>query len=434
MTETLPSVFSQGFGASSATTVALLVFALGEAAHAGFDGRPIHMVEGHASGMRGGGAHLPPGLVWFNEARRRMGFQYTEVKLENVQIFALAGAYYGSCFCPAGFWKSTRAASQACQDLIDSDPKILSGPHATLLRRVFWHCSIMETCLNLELGFPLPNLQRFEEVITQEQDLGTEDGHMLLHFYSQIALRRVLVDFHNKLSQKAGPSVSSLPDRIRECAAELEIWRGLVPVRFAWEERSPVVLPNSIILPRMSTPPSPLINMPSSPGITRQQQPQSMFSIELDDAPERYPNAIDVQIALLRSRYFYTKYLIYRPFIYKALHYPDLMSHTDVVGAIECLRATLKWPVAMSPTCKHKRLIPCMFFFTQSFFGILIIYHLTRTVPALRKIRSLCGDEFEIELNETIGLYLDWVRDLKEIDIGTRFHWDVIKALYGING
>lgn len=32
----------------------------------------------------------PPGLLFFNEARKRMGFNLTECSLENVQIFALA--------------------------------------------------------------------------------------------------------------------------------------------------------------------------------------------------------------------------------------------------------------------------------------------------------------------------------------------------------
>jgi hypothetical protein len=159
-----------------------------------------------------------------------------------------------------------------------------------------------------------------------------------------------------------------------------------------------------------------------------------MFTTDLDAIPPRYSYALDVQVALLRSRYYYTKYLIHRPFLYKALHYPDAMVHEDAVGVAECLKSMLKWPVAMSPTCRHKRLVPCLFFFTQNFFGILVLLHLTTTVPILRRIRStLCGERFELDAGETVGLYLDWLRDLKAIDPGAAWHWEVVKAIYELD-
>lgn len=156
-----------------------------------------------------------------------------------------------------------------------------------------------------------------------------------------------------------------------------------------------------------------------------------MFTADLNAVPTRYPYVLDVQAALLRSRYYYTKYLVHRPFIYKALHYPDNMTHDDAVGAGECLKACLKWPIAMSPTCTHKRLIPCSFFFTQNFFGVLILLHLSTTVPILRRIRStLCGERFEIDARETVGLYLDWLRDVRVIDNTASWQWEIVKAIY----
>jgi hypothetical protein len=90
MSETLPAVFNHGFSESMSATIAYLVFALGEAALAGADGIPVHIYNGHASGVRGGTKERPPGLDYFNEARRRMGFHLSECSLENVQMFALA--------------------------------------------------------------------------------------------------------------------------------------------------------------------------------------------------------------------------------------------------------------------------------------------------------------------------------------------------------
>ena len=93
MSETLPSVVNQGFGGQGiSSTIAFLVFALGETAIAGSEGQPVHIHthNGRPSGVRGGSKDEPPGLDLFNEARKRMGFNLTECSLENVQIFALA--------------------------------------------------------------------------------------------------------------------------------------------------------------------------------------------------------------------------------------------------------------------------------------------------------------------------------------------------------
>lgn len=158
-----------------------------------------------------------------------------------------------------------------------------------------------------------------------------------------------------------------------------------------------------------------------------------MFTTDLDAIPIRYAYSLDVQVALLRSRYYYTKYLVHRPFIYKALHYPDAMTHDDALGAAECLKAGLKWPVAMNPTCTHKRLIPCIFFFTQNLFGILVLLRLSSTVPILQRIRkTLCGERFEMDAGETVGLYLDWLRDLKEVDSTAGWQWEAARAIYGL--
>lgn len=91
MSTTLPAIFNDGFDEGIMSTLAHLVFALGEVALAGLKGNPLAIYNGRPSGIKGGNGGLPPGLALFNEARRRMGFNLTECSLENVQIFALAG-------------------------------------------------------------------------------------------------------------------------------------------------------------------------------------------------------------------------------------------------------------------------------------------------------------------------------------------------------
>lgn len=89
--EIIPSLVRQGWNDSMTSTIAMLVFALGELAMSGTEGVPIRVYNGRPSGFKGGTSREPPGLALFNEARARMGFILMECSVENVQAFALAG-------------------------------------------------------------------------------------------------------------------------------------------------------------------------------------------------------------------------------------------------------------------------------------------------------------------------------------------------------
>jgi hypothetical protein len=89
--DTLASAIRDGFDEGTASTLACLVFALGEVALADSQGITINDYKSRSSGVKGGTAERPPGISFFNEARKRLGFAMTECSLENVQIHALAG-------------------------------------------------------------------------------------------------------------------------------------------------------------------------------------------------------------------------------------------------------------------------------------------------------------------------------------------------------
>jgi hypothetical protein len=86
----LAKVQSEGFSGDTDSVIALLIFALGELAIQGSRGDPVDVENGRRSGVRGGSLSRPPGLSYFNEALKRIGFVLTSVELENVQIFSLA--------------------------------------------------------------------------------------------------------------------------------------------------------------------------------------------------------------------------------------------------------------------------------------------------------------------------------------------------------
>ncbi|XXG99021.1 hypothetical protein Hte_005355 [Hypoxylon texense] len=383
--EVLPAIASHGFDESSSSTLACLVFALGEVAMSAVQGAPITTYKGRPSGVRGGTLERPPGISFFNEARKRMGFNLTECSLENVQMFALAA------------------------------------------------------CLNMELNIPRTGLDKLEALVglpdfsgsfSEEDYLGNQASHFQEHFASQIVLRRLSVEFHTTLTNAFGPThlpveppIPSAAIMMKQMAAQLDQWRGLLPVYLRWEEENLGTFPHPAeeLYDDQSMYPPPVPDLHTN----------FMFTADLDSPPVSYPYAVHIQAASLRTRYCYVKYLVHRPFIFKALHHPDQVTQTDAEGVAECLKAMLKWPITMSPTCFHKRLIPCLFFWTQNLLGILLILHLTQQVPILLRIRtSLMGSKFDQDANETVMLCIDWIRDLKNTDATALWCWEILKGFY----
>lgn len=452
VTATLPAVVAAGFDDSIEATLTHLIFSLGEVAMAGTQGPPVGSQNGRPSGVRGGSKTQPPGLVFFNEARRRMGFNLTDCSLENVQVYALAGIYYETCFHHGGFWRMTTSASLACQALIMNNPAEPMHAHMDIVRRNFWHCSIMETFLELELGIPATGLDKYEARVpvpdfgggfSQEDLSSNQASHFQEHFASQIVLRRLSTDFNTILSNASStmalavsptPSKPTLPETIRSLSMQLDHWREtLLPRHLHWYEDHPEGLPG---------PPQDLYDTSSyAPGtsMTTKQESiaassgRSMFTADLSSPVMSYPYAMDIQVALLRTRYYHTKHLIHRPFLYKVLHHPDQIVQGDAEGVATCLLSCLKWPLIMNPPCTHKRLIPCVFFWTQNLLSVLIVLYLSEKVPILMRIRTtLCGDRFECEARETVTLAIEWIRDLKEVDTAAEWAWGIVKDIYGL--
>lgn len=131
----------------------------------------------------------------------------------------------------------------------------------------------------------------------------------------------------------SGPTAKSL----NQLASSLTQWRGMLPKEIQWAEDDPAAFPT----PQgnagdCSQPLDPNLNQQALPG-------QPLFSTDLDSEPVHYPYAYEIQVALLRSRYYYAKHMVYRPFIYKALHFPEQMTQDDAQGVAECLRVSSRF-------------------------------------------------------------------------------------------
>lgn len=131
--------------------------------------------------------------------------------------------------------------------------------------------------------------------------------------------------------ETSGPSAATL----KNLASQLDQWRGLLPHELQWPEDDPTVYPPIEQIPQFYDQPLD----PSLPGPP--QFAEGLFTADLDSQPRNLPYLYDIQVALLRTRYYYAKYMVHRPFVYKALHFPDQMTQEDAEGVASCLKVSL---------------------------------------------------------------------------------------------
>ena len=127
-----------------------------------------------------------------------------------------------------------------------------------------------------------------------------------------------------------GPTANSL----NQLAGQLTQWRGMLPSDLQWPEDDPSSFPSPQSVGGHS--------QSLYPNLSQQKgKSEPLFSTDLGKDPTQYPYVYDIHVALLRTRYYYAKYMVYRPFIYKALHFPEQMLQDDAEGVAECLRVRI---------------------------------------------------------------------------------------------
>lgn len=80
------------------------------------------------------------------------------------------------------------------------------------------------------------------------------------------------------------------------------------------------------------------------------------------------------------------------------------------------IKGACLWPLAMAPPKNKKRLVPHMFAWTHNFMGILLILRMCSANHCLRQIVEECGVVGRKEIESTVAILLDWMRDVKQID------------------
>lgn len=154
------------------------------------------------------------------------------------------------------------------------------------------------------------------------------------HFLAMISLRRVIATIHAEIyghghtADRVEPLFgSSTPEALDEsdpfnCGAglsnlyggppmalihelerQLDSWRALLPPLLQWSDIGTVDIPASVL------------------GDWRLKEP--LFSAGKDSVENSYMHNLDIITAQLRTRFYYGRFLVYRPFVYKALHFAD---------------------------------------------------------------------------------------------------------------
>lgn len=131
--------------------------------------------------------------------------------------------------------------------------------------------------------------------------------------------------------------MGSTANSLKQLFAKLAQWRELLPQDLQWSDDDPLVY----LIPQLPSPNN--FNQSLDPDLSSTAQISGFaeFTADLDSEPTYYPYVYDVQVALLRTRYYYTKYVLHQPFVYKALHSPENVTEDDARGVAECLEVSL---------------------------------------------------------------------------------------------
>jgi hypothetical protein len=167
-------------------------------------------------------------------------------------------------------------------------------------------------------------------------------------------------------------------------------------------------------------------NVNGSRGVPGTQQ--RLFHLKHGEAEPWRNSILDILTAQLRSRYYYAEFMVYRPFVFKALHHANLMTPEDREMAARCIKSALLWPMAMWPCRNRKRLVPMLFTWTQNFLCVLLVLRMLTVNECLHEIMERYLDKQEVE--DTVLLLLDWMHDVKQIDGIAGWSWPILESLY----
>ncbi|KAJ5914512.1 hypothetical protein N7504_003395 [Penicillium tannophilum] len=403
---TVGSALESGFGYSMESCIVLTVMALGcQAVLAHQEGNyPLPGATSHrfeAPEWMNVVFEEQPGLRFFNEARRRIGFLMCDNDIQSCQFYLLSSVYYSQILRPMDAWAMIHRAATCCLSMLTNHDVNYDEWEGDMKSRVYWNCLMNETILVQELHLPPSGISRLEEKVPIPKFIGfaatgyganryplsnvVDDSYFQYHFLAQVAHRIILTRIRHSLYFYSDSGSIPLPAVNAELRHQLEQWRNNLPPA--------IQFPDTGLPPSHSTPgdhtmhhPSPSIHHPSP---STPASPHVISSPRPADPNRPISPALAVTDAMLRGRYMIAQFHIGRPYLYKALRIPNKLTDDDIEQIKSGLRHAMDWPVTQGIFRKMRSCIPIKFAFCSQFFGQILLFYCIAHSPSTRVRETL---------------------------------------------
>lgn len=184
-------------------------------------------------------------------------------------------------------------------------------------------------------------------------------------------------------------------DVVRALAQELDAWRDALPTKLQWSDADKFGFTEADSL--------------------SQTAHSSYFNLSKGAGPGEMDHNVDISVAHLRTCYYQGRFLVHRPFIYKALHQPELLTASDRRFCAFAIESSCHWPTSLAPPKNKKHLLPHLFAWTQNFLAITLILDFCCEQGPLSSICRESGTSEEY-IRETVKAMRTWLEDTGQID------------------
>ncbi|KAL1304254.1 hypothetical protein AAFC00_000669 [Neodothiora populina] len=431
-TEVLIPIQKHGFSNNSPNIcLGLVVFALGEIAVSAQDGLPIKNGRPASNDSKSENDGVPPGLALYVEAGRRFGPFTATSSITIAQMLLLQATYLGACARYAEAWRIINMAALTCQMLVRCDMSGWSDPSTDALKRAYWGCLLQETYFHCDLDMPTSSLDELEGEVpmpTFSRSNAESGGYVEdatnyeYHFLAMIALRPILKniqhyihgfpDTNNDYPETRGEIPARL---IEEFDRQLQGWRSVLPAFLRWDDSGDTPKTSPMWLSSIGSSSSDGSPASTSAGTSSTTLDQTRKWIQ------------DLMVHQLRSRYHYTRFMLFRPSIYKVLQMSQLADADVEKLCGEALREACALPMTMAFFSNKKRLMPQLYVWTQVFMSMLLILAYTDQDENLKGIADVEVDRNNMQ--QSVDIMISWMAEMRHIDATAEWSWNIIRKM-----
>ncbi|OAL42858.1 hypothetical protein IQ07DRAFT_525438 [Pyrenochaeta sp. DS3sAY3a] len=365
---TLSVAISEGFEYNIESCLVLVVMALGCAASKSLRKRDEMVADGAVDASARSIQGIdddPPGLGFFNEARRRIGFVTCDGNVQSCQYYLLAGIFYANLTRPMESWAMIRRASVCSTVHLETAihrSVNFSEWEQDMHSRLYWIVWMLESVVTAEFDMANTKLPELKDQVKLPQFVAhkysrsssftpprqsEEEPGYHYHFLSQAAHRIMLSRIHNTLYHSNTRGRYPAEALEEELYHQLRAWRDQLPLGLRFDDQSPIMQAGD----------------PATILVT----------------------------CWLPARYYMARYHIGRPRLHRLLHYPETVTETDIEKCGMIVNDMVAWlPCAQLALHMHECL-PLKFTICCHILGQLVLVQCIRRSPITALRHSLPG-------------------------------------------